>query len=161
VAANRELGADLQAKGGASDLVQETFLEAQQAFGRFHGTSEAELLAWLGVILQHNVANFRRRYEAGRRAVTREVSLDDSALGAVPPAEGPSPSSLAAAGEQTHNLDRALERLPEHYLQVIHWRHRDQLSFEEIGRRLDRSTDAARMLWGRAIAQLQKELTQP
>jgi RNA polymerase sigma-70 factor (ECF subfamily) len=157
--ANRELDADLQAKGGASDLVQETFLEAQQAFDRFRGATEAELLDWLGVILRHNVANFRRRYDADRRAVAREVPLDGAAAGQA--AAGPSPSSLAAAGEQVTALDRALGRLPAHYLQVIHWRHRDHLSFEEIGRRLDRSADAARMLWGRAVAQLQKELQRP
>jgi RNA polymerase sigma-70 factor (ECF subfamily) len=43
--AERELDAGLRAKGGASDLVQETFLEAQRDFARFRGDSEAELLA--------------------------------------------------------------------------------------------------------------------
>jgi RNA polymerase sigma-70 factor, ECF subfamily len=33
--ANQGLDAELRAKGGASDLVQETFLEAQRDFGRF------------------------------------------------------------------------------------------------------------------------------
>jgi RNA polymerase sigma-70 factor (ECF subfamily) len=60
--ANRELEPELQAKGGASDLVQETFLEAQRDFGRFQGSSQAEVLAWLRRILLNNLANFRRRY---------------------------------------------------------------------------------------------------
>jgi WD40 repeat protein len=37
--ANQGLNADLRAKGGASDLVQETFLEAQRDFGCFQGAS--------------------------------------------------------------------------------------------------------------------------
>jgi hypothetical protein len=37
LAANRQLDADLQAKGGPSDLVQETFLEAQKDFPPFQG----------------------------------------------------------------------------------------------------------------------------
>jgi hypothetical protein len=42
--ADRQLDQDLQAKGGASDLVQETFLEAQRDFGQFHGPSPDELI---------------------------------------------------------------------------------------------------------------------
>src|SRR5262245_63554352 len=42
--ANQELASDLQAKGGGSDLVQETFLEAHQDFARFQGSTEDELL---------------------------------------------------------------------------------------------------------------------
>src|SRR5262249_46357722 len=68
--AERELDADVQAKGGASDLVQETFLEAQRDFAQFRGTTEAELLAWLRQMLLHNIANFTRRYRGtGKRAV--------------------------------------------------------------------------------------------
>jgi hypothetical protein len=37
--AARELGPDLRAKGGASDLVQQTFLEAQRDFAAFRGGS--------------------------------------------------------------------------------------------------------------------------
>ena len=43
--ARHELDLSLQAKGGASDLVQETFLEAHRDFDRFRGDSEVELLA--------------------------------------------------------------------------------------------------------------------
>ena len=43
--AREELDPALQAKGGASDLVQQTFLEAQRDFARFQGDSRS-LLAW-------------------------------------------------------------------------------------------------------------------
>ena len=45
--ANSELDSHLQAKLGASDVVQETFLEAQRIFDRFEGNSPDELRAWL------------------------------------------------------------------------------------------------------------------
>src|SRR5262245_66692989 len=57
--ANEGLESDLRAKAGASDLVQDTFLEAQQAFIRFQGTSERDLLAWLRQILLYTLGNFR------------------------------------------------------------------------------------------------------
>src|SRR5262245_58767873 len=78
ILANGELDADLQAKEGASDRVQETFLEAQRDFGQFQGRSEAELLAWLRRLLLNNIANFTRRYRiTGKRSVEREVALDE------------------------------------------------------------------------------------
>src|SRR5262249_54728266 len=71
--ADRQLDADLRAKGGASDLVQETFLEAQRDFAQFAGNSEEELRAWLRRMLLNNLGNFTRRYRAtGKRAVGRE-----------------------------------------------------------------------------------------
>src|SRR6516165_4598279 len=65
--AQRELDPDLRAKGSASDLVQETFLEAQKDFGRFVGESEDELLAWLRQMLVHNLLNFTRRYRTTQK----------------------------------------------------------------------------------------------
>src|SRR5437764_1298683 len=86
--AERNLDPVLRAKGGASDLVQETFMEAQRDFAQFQGTTEAELLAGLRRMLLNNVGNFARRYRGtDKRAVGREVGL---------PREG---SSAAAAGE--------------------------------------------------------------
>src|SRR5262249_48816230 len=60
--ADREFDAGLRAKGAPSDLVQETFLEAQRDFAQFQGSTEAELLAWLRRMLLHNLANFIRDY---------------------------------------------------------------------------------------------------
>ena len=62
--ADRELDADLRAKGGASDIVQETFMEAHRDITQFHGTSDEELRAWLRRLLLNNVSNFRRRYQS-------------------------------------------------------------------------------------------------
>jgi RNA polymerase sigma-70 factor (ECF subfamily) len=155
--ANAELDSQLQAKAGGSDLVQETFLEAQRIFARFQGTSEPDLLAWLRAILLNKVATFTRHYRGtGKRQVGREVPPDDAPP--EPAAAAPTPSLLAMQGERAEAVAEALGRLPEHYRQVIVWRQWDELSFEEIARRLQRSPDAARMVWCRAIERLQQEL---
>ena len=51
----------LRAKGGASDLVQETFLEAHRLFPGFEGDSSAQLRAWLRSLLLHRAAKLGRR----------------------------------------------------------------------------------------------------
>src|SRR5262245_35817270 len=60
--AQRKLPPDLRTKGSASDLVQQTFLEAYRDFAQFHGTTEDELLAWLRQLLLHQVGKFARQY---------------------------------------------------------------------------------------------------
>jgi RNA polymerase sigma-70 factor (ECF subfamily) len=162
VVAGRQLDPDLHAKGGASDLVQETFLEAQRDFARFVGTSEAELLAWLRQILLNNMGNFSRRYrDTDKRAVSREVSLagDDSANPSGPGVPDPqaTPSSKAIEREQAESLHRALQRLPDDYRQVIIYRYLEGRSFDEIGQLMQRSAEAARKLWSRAMDELRQE----
>ena len=161
--ANQGLDADLRAKGGASDLVQETFLEAQRDFRGFQGSSEQELLAWLRQLLLHNVANFSRRYRGTeKRRVGREVEWDGARLAAGGNAElaadMPSPSSEAIAHEQAEKIQRVLERLPADYCRVILLRNQERRPFEEIGQMMGRSAEAARRLWSRAIERLQQEL---
>ncbi len=161
--ADRELDAELRVKGGASDLVQETFLEAQRDFAQFHGSSEEELRAWLRRLLLNNVANFTRNYrQRGKRDIGRELPLEAGGSsherGAGLAADIPSPSGQAEVQEQTQALARAMERLPPDYRRVLALRHEEQLTFEEIGRQMERTANAARMLWLRAVERLQKEM---
>lgn len=160
--ANRELTSDVRAKGGASDLVQETFLDAWGDFHCFQGRTEAELLAWLRRILLDNLSNFTRRYRrTKKRRVSREVSLrtGESAAGLAlePAAASESPSGHAIAEESAAVLRRALARLPEHYRQVVRLRSWERQSFAEVGRAMNCSSEAARKLWSRAVERLQRE----
>jgi RNA polymerase sigma-70 factor, ECF subfamily len=162
--ARQEFDADLLAKGGPSDVVQETFLDAHRDFGRFQGGSEAELLAWLRCLLRHNMANFTRRYrDTDKRQVQREVPLDGgtAAGGAGPAADAATPSGLAMEGERARALEQALGRLPEDYRQVILLRHREGRSFPEIAELMGRSPNAVHKLWVRAVERLQQELDAP
>ncbi len=163
VVADGQLDDDLRSKGGASDLVQETFLEAQRDFGRFHGSSTDELRAWLRQVLLHNVGAFTRRFRATEmREVAREVCLraDGSSSG---PDQGPagsalSPSGVAIEHEQALALRRAVERLPDEYRRVVVLRFEEERSFEEIGRLTGRSADSARKVWSRAMVMLRREM---
>jgi RNA polymerase sigma-70 factor, ECF subfamily len=158
--AREELDSVLQAKASASDLVQETFLEAQRDFPRFQGRTEAELLAWLRQALLHNLANLARHYRAtAKRQVQREVQLAPGSNGASELADaGPTPSARLQASERQQQVERALARLPADYREVILLRNQVRHSFEEVGRLMHRSADAARRLWSRAIERLQAEL---
>jgi RNA polymerase sigma-70 factor, ECF subfamily len=99
--ANEVIGPELQAKLGPSDLVQDTFLEAQRHLAIFRGKTDVELRAWLRKILECRLSNIRRAYLVReKRAASREVTFNsfqdgsgagiDSLKG-----RGPSPSNHA------------------------------------------------------------------
>jgi RNA polymerase sigma-70 factor, ECF subfamily len=156
--ANEELEPGLRVKNGASDLVQETFYRAQRGFADFRGRSAAEWRSWLRSILVRHLANQRRRYHliAKRRAGLEVASAER--VGPYSVACDETPSHELARREQETALMDALARLPEHYREVVIWHHREQLAFEEIGRRRGISAEAARKLWTRALGRLRKEL---
>ena len=75
--ANAAVGDGLQAKVAASDVVQDTFLEAQQIIERFQGDSEEELLRWLTRILENKLGNAVKRYAwSAKRDASREIRLE-------------------------------------------------------------------------------------
>jgi len=164
--AQRELGADLQPKGGASDLVQQTMIDAVRDFARFQGDTEAELLQWLRRLLLNNVADFGRQYrEAGKRQVDREVGLGPANSSGAPehvlPAGTATPSRVVAAHEESERVRQAVGRLPDDYKRVITLRYEDGKSFEEIGALLGLTPNAARKLLIRAVERVRREMESP
>ena len=160
--ATEGLDSGLRPKVGASDLVQDSVVEAQQDFARFRGRTPEDLLAWLRGILCHNLADARRRYqEAARRQLRREESLDAghaAGLRARLAADTPAPPELAAAREQGEALEAALARLPADYPRVLALRYDEGRSFAAVAAALGRSEGAAKKLWRRAVRRLRQEM---
>jgi RNA polymerase sigma-70 factor, ECF subfamily len=156
--ANKELDPSLRCKGNASDLVQETFLRAQRGMQAFRGRTPSEWRHWLRSILVRNLAQERRRFcSTAKRQIRLEVNIADERRfeGS---RDNETPSRNLALRELEQALIEGLSRLPVHYREVVIWHQREQLSFEEIGRRRQISAEAARKLWTRALGRLRKEL---
>jgi RNA polymerase sigma-70 factor (ECF subfamily) len=158
--ARAEIGRQLQGKVDPSDLIQETFLDAQLAFPRFAGGDEPQFVRWLRRILATKVANLVRRYR-GTRA--RDVLLEEdiasgfdrsSCASAALAASIASPSQQAARREQSVLLADAIARLPEHYREAIILRHFEGLTFPQIAAAMGRSEDSVEKLWIRALGML-------
>lgn len=159
--AARELPAELRAKIGPSDLVQETAVDMHRDFAQFTGTTAEECFAWLREILRHNVIDAVRHYrESLKRNVTLEVSLTS------PPAcnnaalveRTRQPDGSAIRREEAATLNDVLGRLPAEYRRVLQLRYWSGMSFVDMAPLLDRSPDAVRKLWYRAVERLQNEL---
>jgi len=163
--AETQLDRKLRAKIDASDVVQHTFLEAFRDFPQFRGGTEGELTAWLRQILSRNLAQELRRYQGTmRRDVRLERSLDQEldasslALDRGLVARGNSPSREAMRRENAVILADVLNKLPKDYREVILLRHIRNMPIAEVALEMDRSVDAVRHLWMRALAKLRIEL---
>jgi RNA polymerase sigma-70 factor (ECF subfamily) len=160
-----QIDQQLQGKLDASDVVQETFMEAHRDFGQFRGTTEAELMHWLKKILAHIMANtIRCYYGTQQRDVRLERQIDEGldhssqALGRELAAQQSSPSQRTVRRENAVLLANALERLPQDYRDVLVLRHLEGLSFSEVAKRTNRSLDSVKNLWSRALGKLRQSL---
>jgi RNA polymerase sigma-70 factor (ECF subfamily) len=165
IAARAEMASWLKSKVDASDLVQQTMLEAHRGLANFRGTTEGEWLAWLKRILAHNATDYVRRYHGvEKRCTSREVSLATSEDSERPQPQlsddGPSPSHLVMQKELQLQVADAVARLPEDYQEVVILRNLQQLPFEDVAERMGRSRPAVQMLWTRAIRRLQEVLNE-
>jgi len=158
-----EIGRRLRTKLDASDVVQETFLEAHRNFANFRGSDEPEFVAWLRGILAARIANLVRHYMGTqardvRREQGLEINLDQSSRAldrGLFSLQG-TPSQQAARREQGVLLAQALARLPEEYREVVVLRHLEELSFPEVAERMERTVDSVQKLWVRALARLRQ-----
>lgn len=159
--ATREIGTDLKQINAPSDLVQQTLYEAYRDFAKFRGETEGEILAWLRRILINNLADARKRHQAELRLRGGHDALDGnanvSARSGHFPDETP-PIDRAISRENAVALEDAMLQLSDEHREALLLRHKSGLSFEQIGTRLGRSTDAARKLWSRAVERLKEVL---
>lgn len=150
----------MKAKVGASDIVQSACLEIHCHFHEIRGETAVEWKSWLRQLLLRDVQDVRRRYrDTPRRDIRREQQLQEGdGFRWDPEDEELSPRASLIAAEESNTLRMALQQLSEEHRQVLRYRNWDELPFADIGRLLNRSEDAARKLWTRAVDRLQAEL---
>jgi RNA polymerase sigma-70 factor (ECF subfamily) len=148
----------------ASDVVQQTLLEAHRKRGQFRGQTDAELAAWLRQILAYGLADAFRTLGRAKRDVNRERSLEaaladsSSRLEAWLATGQSSPSQRAERHEQLLRLADALGGLPEDQRRAVELKHLHGSSVAEIARQLGRSETAVGGLLRRGMAKLRESL---
>jgi RNA polymerase sigma-70 factor, ECF subfamily len=164
--ARMKLDRKLCGKLDASDVVQQTLLEAHQALESFRGDDTAAQAAWLRKILARNLANAVRDLTRGKRDVRRERALrqdlDASAsqLDGWLAAEQSSPSQKMERHDRALQLAEALSQLPDTQRDALLLRHFQGLSLAEIAAELECTIAAVTGLLHRGLKNLRKSLSQ-
>lgn len=148
----------------ASDIVQQTLLEAYGQREQFRGQSDGELAAWLKQILVHNLADALRGQERARRDVRREQPLEAAIEDSFCRAEGwlaapdSSPSQQAMRIEQMLRLAECLATLPGDQREVVVMHHLQGWSLSQLAGHLQRSEAAVAGLLRRGLKSLREQM---
>jgi RNA polymerase sigma-70 factor (ECF subfamily) len=161
--AQQMIGAGLQRREDASDIVQRTSLEAYAAFEQFRGESEPEFSAWLKQILRRNVTNLVRDNRAAKRDVRREQYLDAgedsvSVTWMQPAGRSTTPSQCLIKAEAAVNLAEALDELPESQRDAVRMRHLEGRGLDEIAAEMNKSPAAVAGLIRRGLQTLRERI---
>lgn len=156
----------LRPRCDASDIVQETMLEAFRDFRQFRGQQESEFLGWIRQILAHNLAGaVKQHLLVEKRDIRKEIATEAQLAANESRLEmrenwfvdsAASPSSIVQRQEQLQSVLDRIAKLPNHYRDVLLLRHIEELSFDEVAQRLGKSSGAVRMIWLRALESLRE-----
>jgi RNA polymerase sigma-70 factor, ECF subfamily len=131
------------------DVVQEIFIAAVRSLKSFEQRSQFS--TWLYTIASRQIADFYRKRQ---RTINDDqtVSLDDIE------------NTMASTQHSMESMDdqmiikRALEKLPEHYQEIIFMRLIDQLPFADIAVQRKQSIEAVKSLYRRAIQAIHEQV---
>jgi len=136
--------------GDAEDVAAQVFARAFDAYPRFEprGTTPA---AWLFRIARNAAFDHSRRTSRRQRAEHAVSEIDR---------QSDDPIRLAERRFEYRTLRYAIARLPHRQREAVVLRLKDGLSFAEVGERLGRSEDAAKMLYHRSLRALRPLFTE-
>ena len=152
----------LRSKLDASDVVQQTLLEAHQSLAEFRGKGDPEKAAWLRRILTRNLADELRKFHRLKRDVRLEASLQaalnesTARLEKWLAIEGGTPSDDAIAHERLVALAAALLELPEDQRTAVELHHLQGCPSAVIAQRMVRTEIAVAGLLRRGLKRLRE-----
>ena len=136
----------LRSKVEAEDVVQETLLAVHKGLDGFEGDDKA-FLRWIFTIAENRIRDLADHFGAQKRKTLVPVDRDQT-----------TPSEGAAREEMAARVREALGRLDETHRQVVQLRRFEELEVPEIAKIMDRSENAVRIVYCRAIRALRDEM---
>ncbi len=163
--ARTQLPGQLRGRVDASDVVQETLLEAHRQHAQFQGSEAGQLFAWLRQILAGKLVDALRRETRGKRDVRRELQcqleLDASAANLVVMAGSDltTPSRKIERSEVALQLAQALQSLPANQCEALTLRYLQNQSLAQIAESMNKTPVAVAGLIKRGSAALRQRLS--
>ena len=159
--ADQNLVNEVRARVGPSDIAQMSMIQMVNGFDRFRGQTTKEFFGWLNKIIQNEAIKSCRDQTRQKRDVRRHQPLSSDSKnfrGANLRQAEATPQSQALAKERIELFHAALENLTGEHATVIRLRNLEQLSFDEIASKMEKSKNAVTKLWYRAVMKFEEQL---
>lgn len=153
----------LSARVDPSDVLQETYMDANQKIHDYLRDPRVSLFVWLRGLTMDRLAKVQRRHLGAQcRALGRELRLpaeSSLALGQLLLAGTQTPSRIVERDELRRQVSRALQQLNDRDREILVMRHFEVMSNSEVAEALDIGVTAATMRHGRALKRLKDILS--
>jgi RNA polymerase sigma-70 factor (ECF subfamily) len=152
--------ARLANRNDARDIVQETFIKTWKNLKKFD-PGKASFKTWIFTIAKNSTTDFLRK----KRSVLfsdldKNNDKDTTSFAENIPTEDLLPDKVLQKLEDSQFLNATLERLRPDYREVLVLHYQEEMTFEEIGKVLDKSLNTVKSQHRRAIIEL-REIISP
>lgn len=137
----------LRARHDPEDVAQEILLSLHRSIDSFQGEDPRAFRAWVFTVAEHRIRDLVDRAGALKRRTPEPRE-----------ARGTSPSEAASRAEIGDRVRDAIGHLRDDYRDVIRLRRLEERDTADVARVLDRTPNAVRILYCRALAALREEL---
>jgi RNA polymerase sigma-70 factor (ECF subfamily) len=156
---SRKIEKELGGKADASDVLQDALSAAQANIDQMATKTPREFRGYLRRVLMTKIEDLKRRFlKTQKRDVHRELTAADISsdeFRQIADNEG-CPLDLLIDEEHFRRVMQAIGDLPPEIQKVLAWRFEQDMTYEEIGKKLGRTKDDVRMLMQRCIARLKQ-----
>ncbi len=157
--------ARLTNKNDASDLVQEIFIKAWKNIGRFNPT-KASFKTWIFTIARNTTTDFFRKSgsASGEKKSINFSEIDNkndediNSFAENIPDENLLPEEALKKLEDSAFLNKILAKLRPDYQEVLILHYQEEMTFEEIGRILNKPLNTVKSIHRRAIIEMRRML---
>lgn len=152
----------LKSKFDESDIVQETCMQADQAFHQFRGDNEKQFAAWLRQIMANKGAAMAREYLADKRDVQMELRLQNDLdrssmdLAKIIPDRNSTPSHAAVRRERSVQLADAIAQVRGDKREVLILHGLQGMSVPDVAKSMGRTEASTWKLWARGLRDLRR-----
>jgi len=128
------------------DVTQDIFIATLKSLPSFRGDSQFG--TWLRTLTNHKIAEFYRK----------RTRKQEPLLAPLSEASGRTEGSTTKLMEERIFIQRALQKLPENYREIILLRFAEDMQFNEIAGLMNQNLEATKSLFRRAISALRNHL---
>ncbi|MFA6274001.1 MAG: sigma-70 family RNA polymerase sigma factor [Candidatus Paceibacterota bacterium] len=148
--------ARLVGRENASDIVQEVFLKVWKNLRKFD-ISKSSFKTWLFTITKNTITDFLRK----RKNINfsdLENFEDEISFSETIPDEDLLPEEAFQKLQNVELLNNLLEKLPEHYKTILILHYQEEMTFDEIGKVLNKPLNTVKSHYRRAVIKLREML---
>jgi len=138
----------------ASDILQEVFIKVWKNIKKFD-EKKSSFKTWIFIIAKNTAFDFlRKRKNILFSDLEKEEGLENFSESV--PDEAILPDEVLSKIEDSEYLNKILNQLPAHYKMILIFHYQDEMTFDEIGKILNKPLNTVKSYHHRAILELRK-----